>query len=79
MVDIYQIAKDALSFLIKWNKQKVRKMPLGQFIKVIEMKAGTQLSQDSKEEIIQNLIDSGEIKVITSRAGKRYVLLGDLV
>ena len=79
VIDVYQIIKDFGGFLTRLNKQKVRKIPLGQFEKIMERKTKTRLSRESKEEIIDGFIESGEIKVITSRNGKKYVVTGKII
>lgn len=76
---IYQATKDVVSGINRIYKNRVKKMPVGQFIKIVESKIGTKLSEDSKDELIQSFEMSGDIKTITSRNGKRYVLMGKII
>ena len=75
----YEILKDMALFIYNYSKRKPRKMPLKKFEKLIEVKAGTKLSRESKIEIIESLIDEGKIRLITSRYGQKYVFMGELV
>lgn len=79
MSDVYQFIKDLGGFLTRLNKQKVRKFPIKKFERMIEVKIRTRLSKESKEEIIQELEYSGEIKVVTGADGKEYVITGKII
>lgn len=76
IIDIYQIGKEVLSF---YNKRKLKKIPIKKFILQIERRIGTKLSKNSAEEIIENMEAYGEIKVITSCVGHKYIIIGNLL
>jgi hypothetical protein len=69
------VAKELIQFLKRRGK---RKIPVGEFIKMVEKKYTIKLSRASKIDLIESLCDKGLIKIVTSRYGKKYVILGGI-
>ena len=75
-IDLGDLIKDTIKF---FKRRKAEKIPVGQFIKKIEERYNIKLSKESKDEILYTLEDEGIIKLVKSRYGKKYVILGDLI
>ena len=75
----FRIFEYATKIIQYYRKRKIRKIPLGVFIKKIEGKIRVKLSKQSKEDIINRLYSDGIIQVVTSRNGKRYIITGQLI
>jgi len=73
---IYNAARDIIRTV---QRRRIQKMLLGNFIKILEKRCGVELSRESKEEILNALEEEGRIKIVKSKYGKRYVIIGDLI
>ena len=75
-IGLWDVVKDTVNF---FKRRRAKKIPLGQFMKQIDGRFKIRLSGESKEEILNTLEQDGTIKLVKSRSGKMYVLLGDLI
>ena len=75
-IGLWDVVKDTVNF---FKRRRVKKIPVGQFIKQIEGRLKMKLSRESKEKILHDLEQEGTIKLVKSRSGKMYVILGDLI
>jgi len=72
-INVWSVAKDTIQFLKRKRKKKI---PVGQFIKMVEKNYTIKLSKGSKIKLIESLYGEGLIDILTSRNGKKYIVLG---
>jgi len=69
----------AVQYAIKFFKSLGhKKIPAEKFIRRIEKRYKIRLSNESKEDILLYLEEKGIIKLVKSRDGKVFVILGDI-
>ena len=73
-VDLWAIVNDVIDYFEKTGREKI---PVSQFIKKIENKYKIKMSKECKEQILIDLQNQGIITVVTSKNGKKYVIVGD--
>jgi len=74
-IDLWNAVKDTIKFFKSTRHEKI---PAGIFIKRIEKRYKIKLSNESKKDILLHLEEKGIIKLVKSRYGKVYVILGDI-
>jgi len=77
-MSLYDALNLATHLLDKYKSRRLKKIPVGAFIRKVEMKLKIKLSKNSKEDLIQGLRNKG-IHIVTSKNGRKYIILGEII
>lgn len=74
-LDIFQLASEIIS---NYKKNRFRSLPLAVYFKRIESKIRGKLTNQSKEEIMDNLINNEGLNIVTDQKGRKHIISGGI-